>query len=80
VKSAFPAIQDPRYLTALQRQAAELATQGDNPVFEVVSRSWLSDVVREEPAAMPPRSRNGIEWILNLATWMDIHRPRLRLS
>jgi asparagine synthase (glutamine-hydrolysing) len=79
-KSAYPSIQDPRYLTALQQQARELLCDRGDPVFGVVDRAWLEGAARQPPAAVPARARNSLEWVLNLAAWLDVCRPRLRLG
>jgi asparagine synthase (glutamine-hydrolysing) len=79
VKSAFPSIQDLRYVTALQQQAKELVAEANDPVFDVVNRSWLNEVVQGDASLMPARIRNSIEWILNTAVWLDVYRPELRL-
>ncbi|MGW5331460.1 asparagine synthase (glutamine-hydrolyzing) [Streptomyces bauhiniae] len=77
VKSAYPSIQDPGYATALRRQAKELLVTADHPVFDLVSRVWLENAVNGETT---PESRGGLERCLNLAAWLDVHRPRLLLS
>ncbi|MGA5271356.1 asparagine synthase (glutamine-hydrolyzing) [Streptomyces lydicamycinicus] len=77
VKSAYPSIQDPRYLTALRHQANELLADPDHPVFGLISRPWLERAVTGETG---PAVRSGLERSLNLATWLDVHRPRLLLS
>ena len=79
VKSAFPSIQDLRYVTALQQQAKELVAEASDRVFEVVNRSWLNEAVQGDAASMPARIRNSIEWTLNTAVWLKTYRPRLRL-
>ncbi|GAA4186487.1 asparagine synthase (glutamine-hydrolyzing) [Streptosporangium oxazolinicum] len=78
VKAPYPATRDPLYTSALLQQAKELLTT-DDPVFELVDRGWLDDVARQDPATMPIYVRNGIERVLDLSTWLDIYRPRLRL-
>lgn len=77
VKSAYPSIQDPGYLTALRQQAKELLVDSGHPVFGLISRPWLEKAVAGETG---PAARSGLERSLNLATWLDVHRPRLLLS
>ncbi|ARF53468.1 asparagine synthase (glutamine-hydrolyzing) [Streptomyces gilvosporeus] len=77
VKSAYPSIQDPSYLAALRHQAKELLVDADHPVFGLISRPWLKRAVTGESG---PTVRSGLERSLNLATWLDVHRPRLLLS
>ncbi|MGQ4388340.1 asparagine synthase (glutamine-hydrolyzing) [Streptomyces sp. SAS_270] len=78
VKSSYPATLDPHYNSALLQQSKELLTT-DDPVFDLVDRSWLEDITRQDPASMPIHVRNGVERLLDLSTWLDIHRPELRL-
>ncbi|MDO0924959.1 asparagine synthase (glutamine-hydrolyzing) [Streptomyces sp. TG1A-8] len=77
VKSAYPSIQDPGYLAVLRHQAKELLTEPDHPVFDLVSRPWLEEAVGQGTG---PAVRSGLERSLNLAVWLDVHRPRLLLS
>ena len=79
VKSPYPATQDPLYADALQQQAKELLVTGDDPVFGLVNRRWVSDAAQRNPATMPPDVRHGIERTLDLSIWLDIYRPQLRL-
>jgi asparagine synthase (glutamine-hydrolysing) len=79
-KSAFPSIQDPLYVAALQRQGKELVADRDHQVFAIVDSRWLRDAVEREPSSVPPQVRNGLEWVLNLSVWLELYRPHLRLS
>jgi asparagine synthase (glutamine-hydrolysing) len=80
VKSPYPSTQDPKYPTMLQLQVEELLTEANNPVFEVVDRGWLNAVVRSDPATIDSLSRHALERTLDLAAWLDIHRPEVRTS
>jgi asparagine synthase (glutamine-hydrolysing) len=80
LKSAYPTIQDPRHVGVLQRQARELAAQAGHPVFQLIDREWLRGAVAVDPARVPRGTRNGIEEILNLAVWLELYRPEIRLS
>jgi asparagine synthase (glutamine-hydrolysing) len=79
VKSAYPSISVPSYFEVLKDQASELTTDKCNSVFAIVNRSWLNDVAQRDARAMPARIRNSLEWILNLAAWLDVYRPKLQL-
>ncbi|MFJ5995653.1 asparagine synthase (glutamine-hydrolyzing) [Streptomyces sp. NPDC092370] len=78
VKAPYPATLDPGYTGALLQQSKELLTT-DDPVFDLVDRSWLQDMTRRDTATMPIDVRNGLERVLDLSTWLDIYRPELRL-
>ncbi|WP_108999181.1 asparagine synthase (glutamine-hydrolyzing) [Streptomyces rishiriensis] len=77
VKSAYPSIQDPGYLTVLRGQAKELLVEPEHPVFDLVSKVWMEEAVN---GGTGPAVRSGLERCLNLATWLDAHRPRLLLT
>lgn len=77
-KAPYPATLDPQYTGALLQQSKELLTT-DDPVFDLVDRSWLQDIVQQDSASMPLDVRNGMERVLDLSTWLDIYRPELRL-
>jgi len=78
VKSPYPSTQDPHYAEALQRQGRELLGDRDTGVFALVDRDWLEVATRPDGGGAEP-DRLGLEWTLNLATWLDLYRPRLTL-
>jgi asparagine synthase (glutamine-hydrolysing) len=79
VKSPYPSTQDVLYLGDIQRQALELLAQPGHEVFSLVDGSWLAQAALDEPAALSSAHRHGIERTLDLATWLDMYRPRLTL-
>lgn len=78
-KAPYPATLDPYYTGALMQQAKELLST-DDPVFDLVDRSWLQGITALDSASMPIDVRNGIERVLDLSTWLDLYRPTLHLS
>lgn len=79
VKAPYPATLDPRYTNALLDQARDLLGTND-PVFDLVDRSFVEAILKQDPTTMPIDVRNGVERVLDLSTWLDIYRPELRLS
>jgi len=79
VKSPYPQTQDAQYPAALQQQAKERLAEPGHPVFTLVSDEWLTRAVQADQASIPMRVRNGLERALDLAMWLDIYRPDLRL-
>jgi asparagine synthase (glutamine-hydrolysing) len=77
VKSPYPSTQDPHYVSAIQEQAKDLLGHRDHEVFSLVSPNRLSDAVRQDPAAISPTARHGLEQTLDLAAWLDIYRPHI---
>jgi asparagine synthase (glutamine-hydrolysing) len=78
VKSPYPSTQDWHYTLDLQMQSRDLLGQPAHPVFELIDRSWLDAAARRDPRAFAG-DRQGLEWTLNVATWLEIYRPRLAL-
>jgi asparagine synthase (glutamine-hydrolysing) len=80
VKSPYPSTQDPHYVGAIQEQAKNLLARGDHDVFSLVDRHWLSQAVRQDPAAISPPARAGLERTLDFAAWMEIYHPQIVMS
>jgi asparagine synthase (glutamine-hydrolysing) len=78
VKSPYPSTQDVRYVAALQDQLRELGP--DHPVFELFDRARVGAALGADAAAVTPAQRAGFEKALDLATWLDLRRPVLKLS
>jgi asparagine synthase (glutamine-hydrolysing) len=80
VKSPYPSAQDPQYVAAIQEQAKELLTQRGHSVFSLVNPKWLTDAVRQDPAAISQPARHGLERTLDFAAWLDIYRPQIAVT
>jgi asparagine synthase (glutamine-hydrolysing) len=80
VKSPYPSTQDWHYTRAIQMQGGELLDDRSHGGFAFVDRAWLEAATRVEPAGIAHVDRQGLEWTLNLATWLDVYRPELTLS
>jgi asparagine synthase (glutamine-hydrolysing) len=79
VKSPYPSTQDPGYTVMLQDNAREYLSSPGHPVFDLVSRDWLTQAVTGD-AANNQASRHGIERTLDLALWLDMYKPALTLA
>jgi asparagine synthase (glutamine-hydrolysing) len=79
VKTPYPSTQDWHYILDLQMQGRELLGQPAHPAFELIDRTWLDAATRCDPRAIPVDDRQGLEWTLNLATWLDVYQPRVVL-
>jgi asparagine synthase (glutamine-hydrolysing) len=79
VKVPYPSTQDWHYARDLQDQGRGLLDQPAHRVFELVDRGWLAAATGRDPADIGRPDRQGLEWTLNLATWLDIYEPRLAL-
>jgi asparagine synthase (glutamine-hydrolysing) len=80
VKSPYPSTQDPRYGAALREQGKQLLADADDTLFSVINRKWLVDAVASDPGSSDGFARTGLERTLDLAAWLDIYRPEMRLS
>jgi asparagine synthase (glutamine-hydrolysing) len=79
VKSPYPSTQDPRYMVNLQRNASEYLSQPGHPVFDIVSRDWLAKEVAVDTPQITQTARRGLERTLDLALWLDMYKPSLKL-
>ncbi|MBB5158983.1 asparagine synthase (glutamine-hydrolyzing) [Saccharopolyspora phatthalungensis] len=74
VKSPYPTVQDTSYVTALQRQVADVLA-GDSGAFALVDAEWARRAVALDAAAVTGPVRQGMERVLDIHHWVDIHRP-----
>ena len=49
-------------------------------VFELVDRDWLKGATEREVSTMDRLTRLGLERTLDLAVWLDVYHPDLKLS
>jgi asparagine synthase (glutamine-hydrolysing) len=63
----------------LRDNAREYLSSPGHPVFDLVSRDWLTSATAAG-AEITQASRFGLERILDLALWLDIYKPVLKLS
>ncbi|GLY80765.1 asparagine synthase (glutamine-hydrolyzing) [Actinoallomurus iriomotensis] len=80
VKSPYPSTQDPKYAVKLQDNAREYLSTPGHPVFDLVSRDWLAQTVEIDTPQITQASRHGLERTLDLALWLDMYKPTLKLS
>ncbi|HTU74660.1 MAG TPA: asparagine synthase (glutamine-hydrolyzing) [Trebonia sp.] len=78
VKSPYPSTQDPAYPARLQDHAREYLSTPGHPVFDLVSRDWLARATTA--AKVAPTTRHGLERALDLALWLEIYKPALKMS
>ncbi|HEX3958216.1 MAG TPA: asparagine synthase (glutamine-hydrolyzing) [Trebonia sp.] len=79
VKSPYPSTQDVGYTVKLQESAREYLSHPGHPVFDLVDRDWLAQAVTAQ-AQITQASRHGLERALDLALWLDMYKPVLKLS
>ena len=80
VKSPYPSTQDPAYAVKLQEHARDYLGTPGHPVFDIVDRHWLAKAVEIDTPQITQASRKGLEKTLDLALWLDMYHPILKLS
>jgi asparagine synthase (glutamine-hydrolysing) len=80
VKSPYPSTQDPAYAVKLQDNAREYLSSPGHQVFDIVNRDWLAKAVAVDTPQIMQTSRRGLERTLDLALWLDMYKPSLKLS
>jgi asparagine synthase (glutamine-hydrolysing) len=79
-KSPYPSTQDPQYLSALAQQVRDVLAIRDSPVFDMFDRQKVTAAVAAAPERVTPEQRAGFERILDLAVWLDLRHPVLKLT
>jgi asparagine synthase (glutamine-hydrolysing) len=78
VKSPYPSTQDLRYVAAMQDQLRDLVA-ADHAVLEIFDRRRLGAAAGIDPAAVTVLQRAMFEKALDIATWIDLRQPVLKL-
>ncbi|MFF8617288.1 asparagine synthase (glutamine-hydrolyzing) [Streptomyces sp. NPDC015350] len=78
-KSGYPSTFDPRYLAAIQSQVSDLLTS-DHPALALCSRERLGEAMRADKDTISLQQRTVLERSLDLATWLDLRNPTLKLN
>ncbi|MFF3942853.1 asparagine synthase (glutamine-hydrolyzing) [Streptomyces phaeofaciens] len=79
VKALYPHTQELRYVDALRHQVGDLLSGGHQAV-DFFDRAALTKAVQGPPEAVERDEREAFERVLDLAVWLDVHRPTLKLS
>lgn len=77
VKSPYPSTQDPRYAKKLQENAGAYLSR-DHQVLDLIDKEWLRGATTTDEIDVP--TRFGLERTLDLALWLDMYKPVLKLS
>ncbi|MFF9571770.1 asparagine synthase (glutamine-hydrolyzing) [Streptomyces sp. NPDC014685] len=78
-KSGYPSTFDPRYLAAVQSQVSDLLA-GDHPALALCSRERLGEAMKADKDTISLQQRTVLERSLDLATWLDLRNPTLKLD
>jgi asparagine synthase (glutamine-hydrolysing) len=80
VKSPYPSVQDHTYVAALQAQASDVLADADSSAFALVDRDWVRSAVALDSREVAGGVRQGLERVLDIYHWVDIHRPVFQLD
>jgi asparagine synthase (glutamine-hydrolysing) len=78
-KSGYPSPHDPQYAALLQRQVADVVA-ADHPALEFYDRALVREAVAADPRALDNAQRCGMERLLDMAVWMDLRHPVIKVS
>ena len=78
VKSPYPSTQDPKYAAVLQKQVAQLVSDGD-PALALCDQKWIDEAIKQDPAHIDTLARHTFERVLDMSVWFDIHHPTVKL-
>ncbi|MFD7455083.1 asparagine synthase (glutamine-hydrolyzing) [Kitasatospora sp. NPDC059827] len=79
VKALYPHTQQLAYVGQLQQQVGELLSGGHEAV-EFFDRAALAAAAGARPEAVDRDEREAFERVLDLAVWLDLYRPTIKLS
>ncbi|QBJ97815.1 asparagine synthase (glutamine-hydrolyzing) [Rhodococcus sp. ABRD24] len=80
VKSGYPLTQDPTYATNLQQLSKEILSETNSPLFDLIDRTWMQQLVAQDPMRMDPATRASLDRAIDIYTWLDLYRPELDLA
>ncbi|MBZ4322082.1 asparagine synthase (glutamine-hydrolyzing) [Streptomyces huiliensis] len=79
VKALYPRTQELRYVSALQAQVSELLA-GDHQAVGFFDGAALREAAHGAPEAVRRDARDAFERVLDLAVWLDVRRPVVKLT
>ncbi len=79
VKALYPHTQQLAYVGQLQRQVGDLLS-GDHEAVAFFDRAALTAAAGARPEAVDRDEREAFERVLDLAVWLDLYRPTVKLS
>jgi asparagine synthase (glutamine-hydrolysing) len=74
---ARPSGASPGYNAELQRQAKVVLADRDHLAMSLIDWDWLADAIAVDPATMAPDLTGGLDWVLDLYHWTDLHNPTI---
>lgn len=78
-KSPYPSTQDPTYAAALRQQCGDLLDTPGHPVFDLIDKTGLRQAVAADTPQIDQASRRDLERTLDLAVWIDMYTPTIKL-
>ncbi|WP_405561317.1 asparagine synthase (glutamine-hydrolyzing) [Streptomyces canus] len=78
-KAPYPSTQDPTYAAALREQCGDLLATPGHPVFDLIDKAGLRQAVAADTPQIDQASRRDLERTLDLAVWIDMYAPTIKL-
>jgi asparagine synthase (glutamine-hydrolysing) len=78
-KSGYPGSFDPAYLAAIQGHARDLVAAGHG-VLDFYDKDAVVAATGASVAEISNAQRSGLERFLDVATWLDLRKPTLKLT
>ncbi|MEE1763530.1 asparagine synthase (glutamine-hydrolyzing) [Streptomyces sp. SP18BB07] len=78
-KAPYPSTQDPTYAAALREQCKDLLATPGHPVFDLIDPTRLRQAVASDAPLTDQASRRDLERALDLAVWIDLYAPTIKL-
>ncbi|MBC2874322.1 MULTISPECIES: asparagine synthase (glutamine-hydrolyzing) [Streptomyces] len=79
VKALYPRTQELGYVSALQAQVSELLAE-DHQAVGFFDGAALREAAHGAPEAVRRDARDAFERVLDLAVWLDVRRPVVKLT
>ncbi|MFD2472106.1 asparagine synthase (glutamine-hydrolyzing) [Amycolatopsis silviterrae] len=79
-KSGYPSTQDLRYVAALQQQVRDVLAEANTDALFMCDPAKVAEAAARNPAEVDPAARFTFERILDVAVWLDVAKPSLKLS
>ena len=79
-KAPYPSTPDVQYTETIKTQVAHLLTEANHPVHDIANRKYLKKLVKMQTNSLSPADRHGMERLLDMAMWLEIYRPSMKLN
>jgi asparagine synthase (glutamine-hydrolysing) len=78
-KAPYPSIPDQKYTNSLKAQVNHFLTEPNHPIQDLINRPRIQRMVSMPMDKLTPAIRHGFERFLDMAIWLEIYRPNLKI-